>query len=252
MMPLRFYIQVISIALSISAFGQNDSIFSRANDAYADANYKEAKRLYLSIAKDGQESGELYYNLGNTFYKLGNIPQSIYYYEKALKLNPEDKSIQNNLRFAERMRLDQFQSAPESEVEKGIENFVKIFSIDTWSYLGIGFLSLAGVMFAFFLFYRKPFLKRLAFGVCLLLILCAAGSFALAQTQLNNNKESVFAIIFAKEKALLEEPNPKSNVFFELHEGTKIRILDKFRTYYKVELPDGTKGWMETTNLKKI
>lgn len=251
-MSLRYYIHIIIICLSLSAFGQNDSIFNKANDAYADANYQEAKRLYLNIIKDGQMSSELYFNLGNTYYKLENIPQSIFYYEKALKLNPKDEAIQNNLSFAERMRLDQFQKAPESEVDKGIEGFVTLFSIDTWSVMGIGFLIIASILFAIFLFYRKPFVKRLTFGLSILFILISLGSFSLAQTQLDNINESVFAIIFEKEKALLEEPNPKSNALFDLHEGTKIQILDQFRTYYKVKLPDGTIGWISTENIKVI
>lgn len=251
-MSLKYYIQVIIIGLSLSSFSQNDSIFKKANDAYADANYEEAKRLYLNIVKDGQSSSELYFNLGNTYYKLENIPQSIFYYEKALKLNPKDEAILNNLSFAERMRLDQFQEVPESEVDKGIEGFIKLLSVDAWSVLGIAFLIIASISFAIFLFYRKPFIKRLSFGLSILFILIAVGSFTIAQTQLNTINNSVFAIIFEKEKALLEEPNPKSNVLFDLHEGTKIQILDQFRTYYKVELPDGTVGWMTTENIKKI
>lgn len=252
MMHLKFYIQIILIGLSFSAFSQNDSIFNKANEAYADANYQEAKRLYMNIIKNEKASSELYYNLGNTYYKLENIPQSIYYYEKALKLNPEDEAIQNNLSFAERMRLDQFQQRPESEIDKGIENVVGLFSVDTWSVIGIGFLGLASLLFAVFLFYRKPFIKRIAFGICLVFIVLSAGSFTLAQSQLSTIEESVFAVIFEKEKALLEEPNPKSNTLFDLHEGTKIKILDEFRTYYKVELPDGTIGWITTENIKVI
>jgi tetratricopeptide (TPR) repeat protein len=190
--------------------------------------------------------------MGNTFYKLENIPQSIYYYEKALKLNPEDEGILNNLSFAERMRLDQFQQTPESDVDKGIEGIITMFSVDSWSYLGIGLLVLAGILFAIFLFYRKPTIKRLTFGLSLVLILLSLGSFAMAQKELNNINDSVFAIIFEKDKTLFEEPNLKSNVLFDLHEGTKVKILDQFRSYYKVELPDGTLGWLTTENIKVI
>lgn len=251
-MNLKYYILIAVFGLSLMSFGQNDSIFTKANDAYADANYQEAKRLYLNIIKDGEESSELYYNLGNTFYKLENFPQSIYYFEKALKLNPEDEDIQNNLNFAERMRLDQFQQAPENDVEKGIESLVTLFSIDAWSYLGISFLVIGGLLFGIFLLNRKPFIKRVSLGICILFIALSVSSFALAQTQLNSIKASVYAIIFEKEKALLEEPNPKSSVLLDLHEGTKIKILDQFRSYYQIELPDGTIGWLTTENVKEI
>jgi len=252
MMSFKSYIFILLVCCSTLTFAQNDSIFKKANDAYADANYQEAKRLYLNIIKNEKESSELYYNLGNTFYKLENIPQSIYYFEKALKLDPDNKDIQNNLSFANRMKLDQFQDLPESEVDQGIEKFVTLFSVDTWSILGIGLLLIASLAFALFIFNKKPHLKRLAFGLCLLLLILSIGTFTMAQTELNTIEGSAYAIIFEKEKQLLEEPNPKSNVLFDLHEGTKIEILDQFRSYYKVKLPDGTIGWMTTENIKEI
>lgn len=251
-MKLKFYIQVLFLGLAFSALGQNDSIFNKANNAYADGNYQEAKRLYQSVLKDGQASSELYFNLGNAFYKLENIPNSIYYYEKALKLNPGDKAIQNNLAFAERMRLDQFEDLPESEVDQSFQDVITFFSVDTWSILGIGLLVVGALVFGIFLLYRRPFIKRLAFGFCIGFVLLAAASFFMAQTQLKQINNTVYAIVFEPEKDLYEEPNTKSISLFTLHEGTKIQILDQFRSFYKVELPDGTIGWMTTENIKKI
>ncbi|MBS3739093.1 tetratricopeptide repeat protein [Mesohalobacter halotolerans] len=249
---MKIMVYILCFALSFSALAQNDNIFNQANDAYADTNYKEAKRLYQNILKDGQASSELYFNLGNTYYKLEDLANSIYYYEKALKLNPEDKSIQNNLAFAERMRLDQFERLPDSEVNKTFEDFIQTFSIDTWSIIGIVFLFVAALSFGVFLLFKRTFVKRLAFGICLGFMLLSAGAFAMAQTQLQQVKSSVYAIIFQEEKNLYEEPNTKSNALFQLHEGTKVKILDQFRSFYKIELPDGTLGWMTTDNIKKI
>jgi hypothetical protein len=150
------------------------------------------------------------------------------------------------------MRLDQFQDVPESEVDKGIESIVTLFSADHWAIIGIALLLLASIAFALFLYYRRPNVKRIAFALCLTFIIIASGSFILAQTQMDSINKTVYAIIFEKEKPLLEEPNPKSTQLLNLHEGTKIQILDQFRSYYQVELPDGTVGWMTTENIKEI
>ena len=96
---MKKLIHILIFVLSFTAWAQNDSIFNIANEAYADGNYQEAQRLYQSILKDDEMSSELYFNLGNTHYKLENLAQSIYYYEKALKLNPKDEAILNNLSF---------------------------------------------------------------------------------------------------------------------------------------------------------
>jgi len=249
---MKVMLHILIFVLGLTTRAQNDSIFTQANEAYADANYKEAKRLYQNILKNGQASSELYFNLGNTYYKLEDLSNSIYYYEKALKLNPEDKSIQNNLAFAERMRLDQFERLPDSEVDKTLDDFITTFSIDTWSIIGIVCLFVAALSFGVFLLYKRTFVKRLAFGFCLGFMLFSAGAFGMAQTQLQQVKSSVYGIIFQEKKVLFEEPNPNSNTLFELHEGTKVKILDQFRSFYKIELPDGTIGWMSTENIKTI
>lgn len=251
-MKLKYFIFFVVSCLCFSVWGQTDSIFNKANDAYANGSYLEAKRLYESILKEDKVSSELYYNLANTYYKLEDIANSIYYYEKALQLNPNSESTKNNLAFAERMRLDQFEKLPESELDRGLDNFIELFSVDTWSIIGIILLFLAGVSFALFLFKRKPFIKRFYLGFSILLILFSAGAFSLAQIQLDQIQKNTYAIIFEKEKQVFEEPNARAGIMVQLHEGTKVKILDRFRDFYKVELPDGTLGWMETTNLKKI
>lgn len=251
-MKLKYFILFIISCLCFSVWGQADSIFKKANDAYANGSYKEAKRLYESILKEDKVSSELYFNLGNTHYKLEDIANSIYYYEKALQLNPDSERVKNNLAFAERMRLDQFEKLPESELDQGLDSFIELFSVDTWSIIGIVLLVLSGVSFALFLFKRKPFIKRFYLGISILLILLSAGTFSMAQIQLGQIQKNTYAIIFEKEKQVFEEPNTKASIMVQLHEGTKVKILDQFRDFYKVELPDGTLGWMETTNLKKI
>jgi len=249
---MKTMIHMLVFVLSLASWAQNDSIFNIANEAYADGNYQEAQRLYQSILKADEMSGELYFNLGNTHYKLENLAQSIYYYEKALKFNPQDEAILNNLNFAERMRLDQFERLPESEVDQGLDSFITFFSVDTWSIVGIGLLFISALAFGVFLFFKRPFLKRLAFGFSLGFILLSVGAFSMAQTQVQQINNTSYAIIFEEEKILYEEPNPNSSILLNLHEGTKIKILDEFRSFYKVELPDGTTGWMDVEGLREI
>jgi tetratricopeptide (TPR) repeat protein len=250
-LKIIFYIIFTGICWNTLS-SQSDSLFSKANDAYTNGDYKEAQRLYLSILDQDLVSADLYFNLGNTYYKTEEIAKSIYYYEKALKLNPDAENIKNNLAFAERMRLDQFEKLPDSELNKGFNSFIKLLSVDGWSVTGIILLFLSAVMFALFLLRKKPFIKRLSLGISIFFVILSVSAFGIAQTQLKQIESNTYAIIFEKEKPVFEEPNVKAGMILELHEGTKVKILDQFRTFYKVELPDGTIGWMETTNLRKI
>ena len=113
-------------------------------------------------------------------------------------------------------------------------------------------LVLSSVSFAFFVFKSNTKLKRLFFTLFSILLLASIGSYIMANNQLKLNAESTYAINFQEEKNLLEEPNPNASILLQIHEGTKVKFLDEFRTFYKVELPNGTIGWLEKTNIKKI
>ena len=245
-----FIVFLFQFAQVLSA--QNDSIFLKANNAYADENYAEAFRLYKSIEKNDVESGELFYNMGNTAYKLELTAESIYYFEKALKLAPDDEAVLNNLAYAERMRIDQFDAAPETDINKSYKQVVNQFSLDGWAYLAIILLVLSCVSFAFFVFRRSTTSKRLFFTVFIVFMVGALASYLMAENQLKLKAESVYAINFQDEKSLLEEPNPNATALLQIHEGTKVKLLDEFRTFYQVELPNGTVGWLEKSNIKKI
>ena len=103
---MRAIIILFVCCFSMIGFSQNDSVFSEANTLYNNGKYAEAIDKYESILDSDQHSAELYFNLGNANYKLNNIAPSIYYYEKALLLEPNDKDIQNNLAFAQNMTID--------------------------------------------------------------------------------------------------------------------------------------------------
>ena len=98
--------------LCMVGFSQNEQTFEQANDLYNSGYYKEAIDRYDSILEADQHSAELYFNLANCYYKLNEIGPSIFYYEKALKLAPNDSDILNNLGYAQKMTIDAIQEVP--------------------------------------------------------------------------------------------------------------------------------------------
>jgi tetratricopeptide (TPR) repeat protein len=89
-----------------------DNLFEESNDLYTNGDYQNAVQGYLEIVKSGFESAELYFNIGNSFYKLNNIPESNYYYEKAKSISPNDDDILTNLSFAQNLRIDKIETLP--------------------------------------------------------------------------------------------------------------------------------------------
>lgn len=251
-MYFKIIFTIIIFHLSVVALAQNDSIFSKANDAYADENYQEALRLYKSLEKKNLASSELFFNMGNAAYKLENTAESIYYFEKALKLAPNDEALKDNLAYAERMRIDQFEINPNSEFDQGYKSVLKLFSVDQWAVLVLILLGISLLSFGFYVFKSRTGQKRLFFTLFLIFFATSIISYVFAVKQQNVLKESTYLIIFQEEISLLDAPNPNATILLQLHEGTKVKLLDEFRTFKQIELPNGTKGWLDSGNLKKI
>ena len=131
---------------------QNETLFEQGNTLYNDGNYTLAIEKYQSILDNGKHSAELYFNLGNAYYKLNNIAPSIYYYEKALQLAPNDKDILNNIAFARNMTIDDIATIPEIGFSKFVNSITNMMSFDAWAMMAVGFLILFVVLFLSYYF----------------------------------------------------------------------------------------------------
>ena len=150
---MKYLITLICLAIATIGWGQDQDNFDKATTLYQKGDYTQAAAVYSSILKSGKESSALYYNLGNTYYKLNNVPESIYYYEKALQLDPENADAKNNLIFANQMKVDAITPLPKTWVRQLSDGIVGLFSAHTWAVL-----SIIGV-FAFVLSLFYPWLS---------------------------------------------------------------------------------------------
>ena len=105
---------IIAVVVSTLGMAQSNNWFEEGNAAYNEGDYEQALALYGNIEESGLESAELYYNMGNTYYKMKKYPMSILYYEKALKLAPGDEDIRTNLEIANLAVVDKINVLPQS------------------------------------------------------------------------------------------------------------------------------------------
>lgn len=240
------------LLLTNLGFGQGNELFNKANDAYADGNYKEATRLYEKVLNEGYQSPELYFNLANTYYKQERIAPSIYYYEKALQLAPGESYIINNLKFAQNMTIDEIDVTPLSSFEESKRAFIFSFNFNQWAYVAI-FLSITCFLFFIaYLWVKKPLFKRSFFVFSLIAFVFSIAVVFIAYTQENLLSKDNFGIIFSEEIEVFAEPNASSRQLFSLHEGTKVNVIDEFRNYQKIELANGSTGWVNAGGIKLL
>lgn len=251
-MSLKFSLYSIFLLFCFFGNAQSEESFQRANALYNQEKYQEAIESYQSIVANGYESAEVYYNLGNAHYKLSNIGQSIYYYEKALMLSPGDKDIRNNLDFANNATIDAIDSIPEGVISRTAKRITNIFSFDTWAGVSVGFILLFVILFIIYLQTGISLRKRIFFVSSLVFLVFGMMAVALAFKQQNDLNSNQYAIIFATETSVKSEPNLRSEEVFDLHEGTKVKITETVNKWKKVRLADGKQGWLPASDLKEL
>lgn len=233
-------------------FSQEKILFDEANTLYNNGEYESAISVYKQILDDGLHSSALYFNMANCYYKLNKIAPSIYHYEKALKLSPEDQDILNNLNFAEQMTIDKFDVIPEIGVTKLLNKIARSLSVDGWAILCIALMCMIVLCFIAYYVSQNTKSKRTFFILGLVLILILISAFIL----LNKKQEldhKRFAIIFSQEVSIKSEPNLKSETAFILHEGTRVQIIELYKnSWSKIKLIDGKVGWISNDAFKEL
>ncbi len=234
-------------------FSQNiDSLFVAGNNLYKNGKYEEAIKTYRKIEAKKFVSAELFYNLGNSYYKMNRVGPSIYYYEKALKLNPLHNDTKNNLIFARRLALDNIELLPQTLIQKFKKRYVKLLSYDQWAVFTIIF-SFVGSL-AFFMFYtsKNSSTKKTYFIISAISFILLSLALFTTYSRYKYSKNNIEAIVFAEEVTVRSAPILNSEKIFQLHEGTKVLVLDSIDSWKKIKISDGKLGWLISEDIKLL
>ncbi len=231
---------------------KDTQFFAEASKYYNEGKYEQAIASYAKIMDTNKHSAELYYNLGNAYYKSNQVAQSIYYYEKALLLAPNDTDIENNLAFANNMTIDAIEELPESVLSKTYKNTVAYFSTDQWAVLSVVFLFLFVASSIAYYFLMLPRSKRIAFITSISALSIVVFTVIFAFLQSKGQEKDRGAIVFKEEVSAQTEPNLRSESAFVLHEGTKVNVIEAFEDWKKVKLTNGETGWLLANDIKEI
>ena len=238
--------------LSLTAFSQNTSLFDQGKELYKNGKYQQAINSWMQILDKGEDSAELYFNLGNAQYKLNHIGPSVYYYEKALQLSPNDEDIKNNLAFAENARIDSIEPLPKTVFSKWYKSIAGVFTFNGWASLAVAFSISFVALFLLYYFSYSEKRKRLLFASSMFMGIFLVASLTMAFLTYGDFTKKQPAIIFASKIEVKTEPSMGSSVAFTLHEGTKVQISAQDGNWYRITLADGKDGWIPATDLKQL
>lgn len=223
---------------------QEQDLFMQANAAYDSGNYDQAAAVYMTLFNDKWESGELYYNLGNAYYRLDEIGKSILFYERALRLEPNNRQIKDNLKLARSKTVDNIEELPRLFLIDWIQAIVHLTTPRGWRTIIVVlvFLLCSGV--AVFFIARNYRLRRAMFVTTLSLLLLTIFSVINATISTRNVTNKDEAVVISPMIVVKGSPDPKSVDKFILHEGTKLHINDRQDDWWQIEIADGKSGWI--------
>ena len=244
---LLFAINYLLFSTSASAQTKAD-----ADSAYVQGNYQKAIELYSELLKEGQ-SADVYYNLGNAYYRSEEITQAILAYERALLLSPGDADIRFNLQLARTKTIDKMVPQSEFFAVTWYRSLVNQMSVDGWAYTSLALLVLTIVLVLLYLFASPVWLRKVGFfgGLLALLFFLLANLFAWQQKQTLNHRDG--AIIIQSAVPVKSTPATSGTDLFILHEGTKVIVTDDtMQDRKEIRMPDGKVGWVETAQIEII
>ena len=230
-----------------------DSLWNSANLAYTEGRWADAAADYTMISQAGMESAPLYCNTGNAYFKDGNIPMAILYYERALKLDPSYDDARFNLELLNNMIHDRIDPVPELILKTWAKKLCYIADSDSWAVLFIVFLGLTLLLALVFIRGREIGWRRTGFfgGIAMLLVAVMCLSFSLWQK--SDYMKADEAIVMRPVTSVKSSPSSEASTdLFVLHEGTKVRLIDQVGTWSNIELSDGRQGWMLTGDFEII
>lgn len=228
----------------------------QAVEAFDNGKFSEAAEIYEKLISEhnakSEVSADLYYNLGNAYFRDGEIAKAILNYERALLLNPGDKDIRHNIKFANTRIEDKIENSGSFFLTKWINSFQETMSSNAWAWFAVvSFVLLIVCIFVFF-FSKTVLAKQITFyaGIVLVVLVILGNVFAFRQRSDILNRDS--AIIMTPSAIVRSSPNTNGKEVFTLHAGTKIKITKEDRDWSEIETAAGNVGWIENKRIEKI
>ena len=248
---------ILSLGLATTASAQKTTIPEHATKAMADSayvrqQYQQAIADYEALLKKGV-SADIYYNLGNAYYRTENITRAVINYERALLLSPGDRDIRFNLQLARSKTIDKI--TPESEMffVTWYRSLVNIMSVDGWATMSLVSLALAIMLALCYLFTARVWMQKTGFFGSFAMIVIFGLSNLFAWQQKDQLVNRTGAIVISPAAAVKSTPANGGTDLFIIHEGTKVEITDSsMKEWKEVRIADGKEGWIKTSMIEMI
>ena len=230
----------------------NMTLWEKGNQAYIDGDYAAAVTAYQAIENRGYSSSRLYYNMGNAYYKQGQIGRAILYYNRALVVSPSMDDARHNLEIAEAQTKDNIAVVPEFFLNRYMRTLRSAISCSAWSAMSVAFFGVMLLFLLIFLLGSRIKVRKVGFygAVVSLLLFVVVTIFGVSAR--NSIIDRPAAIVMSSAISVKSSPDRAATDLFVLHEGTKVEVSSEVDGWSEITIADGKKGWTESAHLERI
>jgi len=243
---------VLSISIAHAEIIDPAVMVAEAALAYEQGNYEDAAQKYEVLTEAFKGAPDLYYGLGNAYYKQQNYAKAILNYERCLLRDPSNADARANLEMAQLNCVDKIESIQPVIFVTWSNALRDLMSSQTWGKLSVLFFILFLAGFGLYFFVRKVLIRKIGFYgaiVCILLsVVCMFYTHAREKILTAKDK----AIVMAPTVTVRSTPAESGTQLLIIHEGLKVRIRQEMSGWSEIELSDGNVGWMKNSELEVI
>ncbi len=236
------------------------SIVQQADSAYNETAYTRALELYNEAKDSVGVSSDLYYNIGNTYYRLGDLGRAVLWYERALQLNPTNQDARENLKFVN-TRITDKPTDNRSIITRGYDRIVNSTSANNWSWIAFALFSLSVISFVGYLISTKVIVRKTFFfggGALIILTIVALIITFTSSSRADNHNNAIITSPSAQLSTAPREATDASTQAFMLHEGTKVEVVDSVipsdinqPRWYEVKIGNA-RAWINCKDIERI
>jgi len=228
------------------------NLLQRANELYAQGEFLQAAHLYEQILLEKGVAPELYFNLGNAYFRTHEIARSILNYERALRLNPRFADARYNLELVQARVLDNIVAPEPFFLKRWINKLISDFTSNQWFYFSWILFIISLIGFLLFVFGRSRALRKISFGLAVAVLAVSISSLTISVVRKNQFLNHQEAIVMIGVITVKSSPDRSGTDLFELREGTKVRVKSTLGDWVEIMIADGRIGWVERRQIEEI
>lgn len=250
-----FFLYLLFILILSAEFGFANDVnesMQQAGEFYRNGEFDETIKIYEQLRNEGYEGTSLFFNLANSYYRIGKLGYAILNYERALKISPTDEDVKHNLAFASLSTVDRIQPLPTFFLFEWWETLLTSLSVNGWTYVVYFFLIVLLLLIVLYFFARSISQQKIILFSGLGTLVIFAIALSLLIIKINREQNIISGVVVEQSTTVKTSPDSKSTDAFVIHEGLKVNLEDQLDNWIKIRLTDGKLGWVESNSVVRI